>query len=191
MRFLAGNDFLYMGNIISSDAKDNYSSVVETLDFFTQKYRGDSAFAKRVDDSVLRILTLKYHLYGAFSQEDITPPETGLAQIGQSDAITLEVARQSATLVSPDKTDLETALPSPPVVGDHIVFLTDARTGQQCSTCADEPMLAPDALQNAILRLYGSQAGGQVLAGRLISFSLDSLSGFLKVALGIRISKTL
>jgi beta-N-acetylhexosaminidase len=177
--FLAGNDLLYMGNIVSSDAKDNYSSLVETMDFFTQKYLADTAFAKRVDDVVLHILTLKYHLYGNFNPGIITPPEAGLAQIGQSDAVTSEVARQSATLVSPDQADLETALPSPPVVGDHIVFLTDARTGQQCSICMDVPMLAPDALQNAILRLYGSQAGGQVIAGRLISFSIDSLSGIL------------
>ena len=177
--FLAGNDLLYMGNIVSSDAKDNYSSLVETMDFFTQKYIGDTAFAKRVDDAVLRILTLKYQLYGAFDPATVTPSETGLAQIGQADAITSEVARQSATLVSPDKVDLETALPSPPVVGDHIVFLTDARTRRQCSTCVEQPMMAPDALQNAILRLYGSQAGGQVLAGRLISYPLDTLSGIL------------
>jgi beta-N-acetylhexosaminidase len=177
--FLAGNDLLYMGNIVSSDVKDNYSSLVETMDFFTQKYLADTAFAKHVDDVVLHILTLKYHLYGNFDPGIITPPETGLAQIGQSDAVTSEVARQSATLVSPDRADLETALPSPPVVGDHIVFLTDARTAHQCSTCMDVPMLAPDALQNAILRLYGSQAGGQVIAGRLISFSIDSLSGIL------------
>jgi len=177
--FLAGNDLLYMGNIVSSDAKDDNSSVVETLDFFTQKYLADSAFAKLVDDAVLRILTQKYHLYGDFGVGTITPPDTGLTQIGQSDAIVSEVARQSATLVSPDKVDLETALPSPPVVGDHIVFLTDARIVHQCSTCAEESMMAPDALQNAILRLYGSQAGGQVLAGRLISYSLDSISGIL------------
>jgi beta-N-acetylhexosaminidase len=177
--FLAGNDLLYMGNIVSSDAKDNYSSLVETMDFFTQKYLGDTAFAKRVDSAALRILTLKYHLYGNFVPGAITPSVTGLAQIGQSEAITSEIARQSATLVSPDKADLETSLPSSPVVSDHILFLTDARTGRQCSTCAEEPMMAPDALQNAILHLYGSQAGGQVIAGRLISFSLDSLSGIL------------
>jgi len=177
--FLAGNDLLYMGNIVSSDAKDNYSSLVETMDFFSQKYLADTAFAKRVDDVVLHILTLKYHLYGNFDPGIITPPEAGLGQIGQSDAVTSEVARQSATLVSPDQADLETALPLPPVVNDHIVFLTDARTAQQCSTCMDVPMLTPDALQNAILRLYGSQAGGQVIAGRLISFSLDSVSGIL------------
>ncbi len=177
--FLAGNDLLNMGNIVSSDAKDNYSSLVETMDFFTQKYLADSSFAKQVDDAVLRILTLKYQLYGNFDVGTITPPETGLAQIGQAGAITSEVARQSATLVSPDKVDLETALPSPPAVGDHIVFLTDARAVRQCSTCTEEPMMAPDALQNAVLRLYGSQAGGQVLPGHLISYSIDSLSGIL------------
>jgi beta-N-acetylhexosaminidase len=91
--FLAGNDLLYMGNIVSSDAEDNYSSVVQTMDFFTQKYRGDPAFAKRVDDAVLRILTMKYHLYGDFGLGAVTPSETGLAQLGQSEAITFEVAR--------------------------------------------------------------------------------------------------
>lgn len=182
--FLAGNDLLNMGDIVSSDAKDNYSSLLETMDFFKQKYLGDTAFAKRVDDAALRVLTLKYHLYGNFDPGTITPPDTDLALIGHSDAVTSEVARQSATLVSPDKVDLETALPSPPVVGDHIVFLTDARTGRQCSTCVEEPMMAPDSLQNAILRLYGSQAGGQVIAGRLISYSLDSISGILSGGTG-------
>jgi beta-N-acetylhexosaminidase len=182
--FLAGNDLLYMGNIVSSNVKDNYASVVETMNFFTQKYDSDTAFAKRVDDAVLRILTMKYHLYSDFDLGVVTPPETGLAQLDQSEAITFEVARQSATLVSPDKLDLETVLPSPPVVNDHIVFLTDARTGRQCSTCPEEPMLAPDSLQNAVLRLYGSQAGGQVIAGRLISYSLDSVSGILEGGTG-------
>ncbi len=178
--FLAGNDMLNMGNIVSSDAKDNYTSVIQTMVFFNQKYRADSAFAKRVDDAVLRILTLKYRLYDNFAAGEVTPPESGLAQLDQSEAITFEVARQSATLVSPDKLDLETVLPSPPVVNDHIVFLTDTRPGQQCSTCVVEPMLAVDSLQNAILRLYGSQAGGQVIAGRLISYPLDSLTAILE-----------
>jgi len=44
--------------------------------------------------------------------------------------------------------------------------------------------MAPDALQNAVLRLYGSQAGGQVLPGHLISYSIDSLSGILSGGTG-------
>ena len=182
--FLAGNDLLYMGNIVSSEEKDNYSSMVQTMDFFTQKYHADPAFAKSVDDAAIRILTMKYRLYGDFDTAVVTPPETGLAQLGHSSSVTFEVARKSASLVSPDAVDLEIVLPSPPVVSDHIVFLTDARVGVQCSTCTEEPMLAVDSLQNAILRLYGSQAGGQVLAGRLISYPLASLTGILEGGLG-------
>lgn len=182
--FLAGNDLLNMGNIVSSDAKDNYNSVVQAIDFFNQKYQGDPAFAKRVDDAVLRILTVKYRLYGNFNLSVVTPPETGLATLGQSEAVAFEVARQSATLVSPDKIDLDTVLPSPPVVSDHIVFLTDTLPGRQCSICTEEQMLAVDSLQNAVVRLYGSQAGGQVIAGRLVSYSLDSTSAILQGGTG-------
>ena len=182
--FLAGNDLLNMGNIVSSDVKDNYSSVIQTMDFFTQKYLADSAFAKRVDDADLRILTTKYRVYGDFASTTVVPPESGLANLGKSDAITVEVARQAATLISPDKLDLETVLPTAPLVNDHIIFLTDTRNGNQCSACGDQPMLAIDALQNAIFRLYGSQAGGQVIAGRLISYSFDSLVGIVSGGLG-------
>jgi beta-N-acetylhexosaminidase len=182
--FLAGNDVLYMGNIVSSDAKDNYASIVQAMDFFSQKYNADSAFAKRVDDAVLRILTKKYQLYGNFDLGVVVPPVTGLAKLGQSEETTFEVARQSATLVSPDKLDLETVLPSSPEVNDHIIFLTDTRTEKQCSGCDEEPMLAVDSLQNAVLRLYGPQAGGLVIAGRQVSYSLDSLSGVLAGGMG-------
>jgi beta-N-acetylhexosaminidase len=41
-----------------------------------------------------------------------------------------------------------------------------------------------DALQKAILRLYGPQGGGQVMSGRLLSFSLDSLGGILEGGAG-------
>jgi len=185
--FLAGNDLLYMGNIVSSEVPDNYTTVVQTMDFITQKYQGDSAFAKRVDDAVVRILTAKYRLYGTFSPGLVVPRESGLTLLNQpeSQTVTSDVARQSATLVNPDTPlDLETILPSPPSVSDHIVFLTDTRPGRQCSTCTEEPMLAKDALQNVILRLYGFQSGGQVMGGRLVSHSLDSVAGILNGGTG-------
>jgi beta-N-acetylhexosaminidase len=185
--FLAGNDMLYMGNIVSSDAADNYSTILQTMDFFTQKYREDPAFAKLVDDAVLRILAAKYRIYGSFYLDSVIPAEAGLTQIGQVDsqAVTFDVARRSATLVSPETAlDLETVLPSPPAVHDHIVFITDTRSQRQCSTCPEQPLLAVDALQNAILRLYGLQSGGQVMGGRLISYSLDSVSAILQGGTG-------
>ncbi|MBE3037806.1 MAG: hypothetical protein IMZ62_03180 [Chloroflexi bacterium] len=177
--FLAGNDLLFMGNIVSSDVPDNYTTVVRAIEFFDQKYREDPAFAQRVDDAVVRILTAKYRTYGDFDPEVVIPPPEGLAILEQSQAVTFEVARESATLVSPNILDLDTVLPSPPMVSDQIVFLTDTRFGSQCSSCGEESMLAVDALQNVILRLYGPQAGGQVQANRLISYPLTSLDAIL------------
>ncbi len=182
--FLAGNDLLFMGNIVSGDAPDNYTTVVRAIEFFDQKYREDPAFAQRVDDAVIRILTAKYRTYGDFDPAAVIPPSEGLAMLGQSQAVSFEVARESATLVSPDMPDLDTVLPSPPVVNDRIVFLTDTRRGSQCSTCGEESLLAVDALQNVILRLYGPQAGGQVQASHLISYPLTSLDAILEGGTG-------
>lgn len=178
--FQAGNDLLDLGNIQSSDAPYNYSTVLKILDFFTQKYRQDPVFAKRVDDAVLRILTLKYRLYPQFNPENVTPPEYQLASLGQQQNVTATIAGQSATLVSPDLADLGTLLTSPPGAHDRIVFLTDTRSSLQCSGCAPQPMLEVDAIQKAVLRLYGSQAGGQITSAHLISYSIDGLPALLQ-----------
>ncbi len=181
---LAGNDLLFMGNIVSSDAPDNYTTVVRAIEFFGQKYREDPAFAQRVDDAVVRILTAKYRLYGDFSPTLVRPPVEGLANLDKSQELTFEVARESATLLSPSLADLSTVLPSPPAFGDRIVFLTDTRRGSQCSTCGEDPMLASDSLQNVTLRLYGPAAGGQVRADRLISYTFTSLGAILEGGTG-------
>lgn len=177
--FLAGNDLLYMGNIVSSDAVDDYTTVVNTLDFFGQKYQDDKAFAQRVDDAVVRILAAKYRTYGSFDYPSVLPPSSALESLGLSQAVVFQVASQSATLVSPNTADLDALLPTAPAYRDQIVFLTDTRTGRQCSTCPENPMLAVDALQNVILRLYGPQATGQVSPGHLVSYTFTSLKAIL------------
>ncbi len=169
--FLAGNDLLYMGEIVSSDAPDNYTTILRTLDFFVQKYREDPAFAQRVDASVMRILVLKYRLYGAFALSVITPEANRFQRLGQSDAVVFDIARQSATLISPSKADFPSILPDPPLDREYMVFITDNTPARQCSTCVDVPILAQDALQNAILRLYGPQTGSLVRQSHLSSFS--------------------
>jgi beta-N-acetylhexosaminidase len=177
---LAGNDLLYMGNIVSSDAQDNYSTILRILEFFTQKYREDAAFAQRVDDAVMRILVAKYRVYDNFEPTMVTPPAEGLDALAASQAVTFEVARLSATLINPDVQDLGTVLPAPPDIQDYILFLTDTRPGRQCSTCPEEPMMADDALQNVILRLYGPQAGGQVNDAHLTSYTFDDMASVLE-----------
>ncbi len=182
--FLAGNDLLYLGNILSSETQDNYSTIIRILDFFAQKYRDDPAFTKRVDEAVVRILMAKYRIYGDFNPAVVTPQADGLYTLATSQAITFEVARQSATLISPDLKDLDIVLPTPPDLNDYMLFFTDTRPGRQCSTCPDEPMLASDALQNVILRLYGPQAGGQVVRNHLMSYTFEDMASILEEGSG-------
>lgn len=174
--FLAGNDLLYMGDIVSSDSPDTYTSLTRTLEFFAQKYREDPAFAGRVDESVQRILNIKYRLYGSFQMSVVDPGSAGLDALDLSNEQVFAIARQSATLISPQPADFASVLPSPPNLFDYIVFLTDARLARQCSTCLDKPMLAKDAMHNAVQRLYGPSASGLVNTSHLSSFSFDELS---------------
>ncbi len=176
---LAGNDLLYFGNIVSSDAPDTYTTVVRSLDYFAQKYREDPAFASRVDDAVKRILHAKLRLYPRFLFSGVQEASGNLEILGASRQVTFEIARQSATLISPDVIDLDTVLPEPPAARDRLVFITDSTPAAQCSTCPAQAGLAVDAFQQAVLRLYGPDKGGEVLASHLSSYSFDDLSKLL------------
>ena len=177
--FVAGNDLLYLGNIVSSDASDTYTTVLETLDYFSQKYQDDPAFAQRVDASVLRILALKEHLYGGFDFANVVPSSANLNDVGTSQQVTFEVAHSAATLLSPSAQDLATILPAPPKVRDHIIFFTDTSQVQQCTACAMQSGLPFDALQQAIVRLYGPQSGNQTSSFRLSSYSFDDIANYM------------
>ena len=75
--------------------------------------------------------------------------------IGTSQEAVLEVARNAATLINPDAQELNTLLPRPPNQADRIAFLTDNSNSKQCTTCLWQEGLSADALQKAVLRLYG------------------------------------
>ena len=178
--FVAGSDLLYLGNIVSSDAPDNYSTLLQIFSFFSQKYRDDPAFAQRVDTSVLRLLTAKYKLYGSFGLTIVLPPAFDASKMGQSQQVTFDAARGSATLLSPEARDLATLLPTPPQVKDRLIFFTDTSQVQQCSTCP--PQSVPDfqALENAVTQLYGPQSGNQTSSSfRMSSYSFKDIGDFL------------
>ncbi|NJN79392.1 MAG: hypothetical protein HC797_02365 [Anaerolineales bacterium] len=177
--FLAGNDMLYLGNIKVDDAPDTYTTTVRVLDFFAQKYREDTAFAQRVDSSVARILTAKLGLYQTFILTNVITAELNVAEFGDESEVTFTVAQNSATLITPDLQDLASVLPQPPQPNDRIVFITDSVTVKQCVECSPQPQLATDALESAILQLYGPQSGNQVEEFRLSSYSLENLQAFL------------
>jgi len=177
--FLAGNDLLYIADFTSDDELDPYNSTVRTLEFFSQKYRDDAAFAQRVDESVLRILTLKYRIYENFTLGDILNTQGSLSNLGQSHQVSFDVARQAATLISPSLEELDETIPEPPNRDEFIVVISDVRHAQQCSECPPYALLNMDDLKNAIIRLYGPQAGGQVTGNNLSSYSLADLQEML------------
>ena len=181
--FLAGNDVLYLDNFLSSGDPDVYSSYVRTLVFFAQKYREDPAFAQRVDQSVLRILKLKYKIYGGiFSVTSTLPNPDVLLSIGTFNHVTFNIAQQAASLISPSPEELTNAIPSPPGRDESIVFISDTRVYQQCSTCRQQYTLDVDAFKNAVIRLYS--ASGQVIPSNLISYTFQDLSDMLNSGTG-------
>lgn len=177
--FQAGNDLLYLNNFWNEGDTDEYTTILRTLTLFVAKYREDRAFAERVDASVERILTMKYRLYPNFQIDDVRTPVEETAELGAAQRIAFDVAREAATLISPNAADLDTVLPRPPGINDRLVFITDASGGRQCSRCLEQVTLAKDALQNAVLQLYGPQAGGQVYTSSLASYSFTELHNML------------
>jgi beta-N-acetylhexosaminidase len=176
--FLAGNDLLNMGGIISTGDENGYQTVTNTLDFFSQKYREDATFAKRVDESVLRLLTLKYRLYDTFTSSSVFSSK-GNELIGINNNAAVTIANKSATLISPNASDLSIVLPDAPSYRDRMLFFTDNRVGKQCSSCPAQPYLATDSLMTTVLRLYGPQGGDQIVGSRLTSYTLDDLAQIL------------
>jgi beta-N-acetylhexosaminidase len=182
--FLAGNDLLYLDNFLSNGDSDIYASYIRTLDFFTQKYREDPAFAQRVDQSVLRILSLKFRIYNnSFTIATVLPANNDLSSVGVSSRVTFDVAQQAATLISPSPDELNSAIPSPPSQTDHIVFVTDSNVFTQCSSCRQQSTITVDALENAVNRLYSGSS--QVIPGNLSSYSFKDLSDMLTAGSGV------
>lgn len=177
--FLAGNDLLTLGNIYSVDASDHHATIKQILGYFAQRYEEDPSFAQRVDEAVTRILIQKYELYGIFSVAEVTPFASQLDQVGNSNQVTFQVASQAVSLISPERQELDGILPEPPSSSDYLIFLTDSSSAFQCSTCPEQTTFATDALQQAILRLYGPTTGGQVLVNHLSSYSFADLSNLL------------
>lgn len=181
--FLAGNDLLYLDNFLSSGDSDVYSSYTRTLAFFAQKYREDPAFAQRVDQSVLRILKLKLKIYNnSFSVASTLPNSDALNSIGLSSRVTFSVAQKAASLISPSSDELNIAIPSPPARDDSVVFISDTRVFQQCSTCRQQYSLDVDAFKNAIIRLYSGS--GQVIPSNLVSYTFQDLLDMLNAGTG-------
>ncbi len=178
--FQAGNDVLFLGDFSTTDEPDSFLNIIKTLELFTQVYRQDSFFAQRVDESVLRILTLKMRMYNnTFTLNQTWASQTLPGSFGNSSRVTLEVMRQAATLISPSQAELANTMPDPPGRNDRIVFITDSRYERQCTRCPLLPTISVDALENMVVRLYSQQMGGQIQPRNLSSYSFVDLQEML------------
>ena len=174
--FLAGNDMLFVNNLIDSSDPDAYTTLLSTLDFFTTKYQEDSAFAQRVDSSVVRILDAKLAIYNEFNLENVILPDANLESIGQAQSVTFDVAQKAVTMISPGLAEFDSVLPSPPQWYEDIIIFTDVRSAYQCDTCPPINVLNTDSMANALIKLYGPQAGGQILQNNLTSYTFSQLA---------------
>lgn len=177
--FLAGNDLLNLGDFTSTEDPTGFTNTLRTLDFFALKYRDDVAFSQRVDEAVLRILTTKLRLYDQFTPNNVLIPESRVNGLSPDPQVTFEIARQAVTLLSPTIDSLENVLPAAPGINEKIVIITDTYIASQCSSCAEQYILSPNALQQAILRLYGPASGGRVLQQNIASYSFADLEATL------------
>ncbi len=177
--FLAGNDMLYINDLVGSGDLDAYTTLISILDSFTTKYQEDSAFAQRVDASVLRILEMKLGLYGEFTQDSVFQAVEG-PELADIQSVNFDVAQEAVTLISPSLSEMDAVLPSPPSRYEDIVIFTDVRTDYQCDGCAPVNLLNTGSLANSLVSLYGSQVGGQLLQNNITSYTFSQLNDMIE-----------
>jgi beta-N-acetylhexosaminidase len=178
--FMAGNDLLYMGNLTSSGDEDNYTTIINCLKLFVQKYREDASFAQQVDDSVFRLLTQKYEQYDNFTLAGVVPNEESLLTVGTNSQVTFEIAKSAVTLISPNASELDGVLRTPPQLTDRIVFISDLVMEKQCSSCMATPIFSADEFRNAVINLYGLNASGQIQDFQLSAYNFNDVKNLLE-----------
>jgi len=176
---ISGNDLLILDLYVDTSDLDPYSTTLRVLEFFTQKYSEDPAFAQRVDASVKRILKLKFELYDNFDITDVIPSEENLEKVGNNQQINFDIASNSVVLMSPDLVELSVILPEPPQSDERILFITDTISARQCMECPSQSIFGVSTFQEAVLRLYGPEAGEQVTPSRMSSYTFADLNSYL------------
>ena len=178
--FLAGNDLLLLSDFRDNSDPDAYTTIINTLEFFANKYNEDELFAQQVDDAVLRILRLKTRIYGgSFFYPDVVNHVNIFDETNQDVSLANTVAQSAATLLSPELDEIEDRVEGAPRIGERIVFFSDARQVPQCSTCNPLGVIPLTALEDAIIRLFGPTAAGQVGSWNLRSYSMADLANYL------------
>jgi len=203
--FTAGNDLLYLADFSLTDSwLDERANIKETIIFFRERYTNDAEFAARVDASLRRILRLKLRLYDPVTvtgaATDLYPSrdepieidiadvvvgpndlEDGFSPEHQREAQMLldQVASEALTIFFPDSPGLADQLPAPPGEDEDILIFTDSRIFHECVGCPAVPAVAPAALEEIMLRLYGPEATNQLRTEQIRSRTFAELNSLL------------
>ncbi|MBN2046921.1 MAG: hypothetical protein JW750_03660 [Anaerolineaceae bacterium] len=175
----AGNDLLYLNDVVTLQDEGDLSKITDTLSFFTRKYQEDQVFAARVDEAVMKILAMKLRIYPDFQIDQVLPSEEGLAQVGQGGLISFQVAQDAVTLINPGLEELNAILPVPPETRERILFISDEISAEQCSRCERYEEFSMTSLQDSVLKFYGPQGSAQVVSSRLVSHTFAELETYL------------
>jgi len=187
--FLAGNDLLILAQFdLNNRWPDQFENIKDTVLFFRSEYRSNPTFAARVDEAASRVLRLKLKLYPDFTPGSVlVDPEAALAISGGA-AVVSDIARQSLTQIAPDGrsgVSRLSALPAPPRPDETLLVISDVRQVRDCYDCPTYSALPVDAVQKAILRLYGPEGTGQVSPERISSLSFAQLKSLLTGPLSV------
>lgn len=188
---LAGNDLLYLSRFALNDNwTEQLANIQATIQFFREQYTRDQTFKARVNSALRRILTLKRRLYSDFNLKNVlVDPEQLSKEVGQGNSDVAQIGEKAVTLIYPGANELADRLPSPPRREERILIITDARQVTDCPTCEPFPLIAPDALQQTILQLYGPKATGQIAPEQISSLTFNQLKAFLQPSEQFKITK--
>ncbi len=186
--FLAGNDVLSLVEFASRSVwSEQLANIKDTVTFFQSEYRTNLTFARRVDEAVERILRLKFKLHPDPTLDSLPQsPEAALAVAAKRRPIISEIAQQGLTLLYPSAEEVRQRLPQPPRSDEQILIVADVRLSRDCYTaeCELEPLyLAPNSLQETILRFYGPPGTGQIQPSNIDTITFAELKLALQGAI--------
>jgi beta-N-acetylhexosaminidase len=115
-------------------------------------------------------------LYGRFDTQTVIPINDSPGAEASNTETNTSIARAGLTLLSPANFDNLRE----PEAGDQFVIFTDARRIRQCSNCPEQFVIAPDALQSAILRTFGPEGSEQVSLANISSFTYRQLADYVQ-----------
>jgi beta-N-acetylhexosaminidase len=179
--FLAGNDLLTLSRFSLNDSwQDQMRNMEDTVLFFQARYEADDTFRARVDQSVRRILNLKRRICSEFALSSCTGRESALSELQNSNGAVAQIAQEAVTLLYPSAEELALRVPRPPRRDENILIFAEAREVRDCELCTPTTYLPPQALEDAILKMHGPNATGQVDPEQVTSYTFADLFNFLQ-----------